>query len=75
MRTISSDDAPAIRRALALKVASTFSVTINLASRRALLPPSISFINLKPITRFASTPNIIHGWNIAFPGATLIALT
>jgi hypothetical protein len=42
-RTISSLEAPAIRRALASKAASIFSLTISLASRRALLPPRISF--------------------------------
>jgi len=54
-------------RALASRAASTFSVTINLASRRALLPPRINFIILSWITRFASIPNIIHEWNIACP--------
>src|SRR5215213_4502144 len=67
MRIISSDDAPSNMRALALKAASNFSATISLASRRALLSPRINFINRKPITRLASTPNIIHGWNIVFP--------
>jgi hypothetical protein len=67
MQIISSDEAPSNMRALALKAASTFSATINLASRRALLSPRINFINRKPITRLASTPNIIHGWNIVFP--------
>jgi hypothetical protein len=73
MRIISSDDAPSNMRRLALKAASNFSATINLASRRALLSPRINFINRKPITRLASTPNIIHGWNIVFPRTTLSA--
>jgi hypothetical protein len=34
-------------------------VTISLASRRALLPPLISFIIRSAITRFASTANNI----------------
>jgi hypothetical protein len=67
MRIISSDVAPSNVSTLALKAASSFSATINLASRRALLSPRINLINRKPITRLASTPNIIHGWNIVFP--------
>ena len=67
IRIISSGDAPAIMLVLALSAASIFSVTINFASRRAVLPPSINFISLSPTTRFASTPNIIHDRNIDRP--------
>ncbi len=56
-----------MKRVLASMAASTFSVTINLASRRALLPPRIIRMTLKPTTRFASKPNIIHEWNIDHP--------
>jgi hypothetical protein len=70
---ISSDDAPARRRALALKAASTFSATINLASRRALLPPKANLISRKAITWWASMLNINHGSNIVFPSCFLQA--
>jgi hypothetical protein len=68
---ISSDDPPANIRALALKAASIFSATINLASRRALLPPRVNFISRKAITWLASMLNIIHGWNIVLPRTVL----
>src|SRR6478735_8775752 len=42
-RTISSPEAPDIRLAVASRAASIFSRTISSASRRALLPPRISF--------------------------------
>jgi hypothetical protein len=57
--TISSPEAPAIRLAVASKAARIFSLTINSASRRALLPPRISFIIRSATTPFASTANII----------------
>ena len=66
-RTISSPEAPAIRRAVASKAASIFSLTISLASRRALLPPRISFIIRSATTPFASTANIIKELNIRRP--------
>jgi len=66
-RTISSLEAPAIRRALASKAASIFSLTISLASRRALLPPRISFIIRSATTPFASTASIIKDLNIRRP--------
>jgi hypothetical protein len=47
---ISSPEAPAIRLAVASKAACIFSLTISLASRRALPPPSISFIIRNAIT-------------------------
>jgi hypothetical protein len=50
---------PAIRLAAASEAAIIFSLTISLASRRADLPPRISFIIRNAITRFASTLNII----------------
>jgi hypothetical protein len=50
---------PTIRLAAASEAAIIFSLTISLASRRAYLPPRISFIVRKAITRFASTANII----------------
>ena len=43
-----------------------FSLTINVASRRAYLPPRISFIIRNAITRFASIANIIK-LNISRP--------
>jgi hypothetical protein len=52
-------EAPAIRLAVASKAACIFSLTISLASRRALLPPRISFIIRSAITPFASTANNI----------------
>jgi hypothetical protein len=60
-------EAPAIRRAVASKAASIFSLTISLASRRARLPPRISFIIRSATTPFASTANIIKEWNIRRP--------
>jgi len=57
--TISSPEAPAIRRTVASKAACIFSLTISSASRRALLPPRISFIIRSATTPFASTANII----------------
>ena len=42
-RTISSPDAPASKRVPASKAASSFSETFSSASRRACLPPRISF--------------------------------
>jgi hypothetical protein len=41
-----------------------FSLTIRLASRRALLPPRISFIIRSTITPFASATKNIKGLNI-----------
>ena len=57
-RTISSADAPVISFPPASMAAAIFSVIMSLASRRALLPPSISFASRNPITRFASTASI-----------------
>jgi hypothetical protein len=57
--TISSPEAPAISLAVASKAARTFSLTISLASRRALTPPRISFIIRSAITPFASTASNI----------------
>jgi len=62
--TISSWEAPAIRLAVASKAAFIFSLTIKFASRRALLPPRISFIIRSAITAFASAANNIKGLNI-----------
>jgi hypothetical protein len=45
-------------------VAFIFSLTIKLASRRALLPPSISFIIRSVITPLASAASKIKGLNI-----------
>jgi hypothetical protein len=56
-------EAPASRLAPASNAACAFSVTIRSASRRADLPPTISFIILSAITVFASTANIIKGVN------------
>jgi len=64
---ISSPEAPAIRLAVASKAACIFSLTINLASRRALPSPRISFIIRKAITRFASTANNIKELTIRGP--------
>ena len=61
---MSSLDAPAARFAEASKAARTFSLTINLASRRALLPPRISFIIRNAMTPFASSANIIKELNM-----------
>jgi hypothetical protein len=63
-RTISSPDAPAIKLAVASQAAAIFSLTISLASRRARLPPRISFIIRSATTPFASTANIIKELNI-----------
>ena len=65
--TISSPEAPAIRLAVASKVACIFSLTISSASRRALLPPRISFIIRSAITPFASTANNIKELTIRRP--------
>jgi hypothetical protein len=46
--------------------ARTFSLTINLASRWALLPPRISFIIRNAMTPFDSSANIIKS-NICRP--------
>jgi hypothetical protein len=56
-------EAPAIRLAAASKAACIFSLTISSASRRALLPPSISFVIRSAITPFASTANFIKEVN------------
>jgi hypothetical protein len=69
---MSSPEAPAIRRAVASKAASIFSLTISLASRRALLPPAISFIIRSATTPFASTANIIKELNIRCPPQTFL---
>ena len=65
MLSISMNDfiagSTAIRRPVASKAASIFSLTISLASRRALLPPRISFIILSANTPFASTASTIKG--------------
>ena len=63
-RTISSPEAPAARLAVASKAAIIFSLTIKFASRRAPLPPRISFIIRSAITAFASAANNIKGLNI-----------
>jgi hypothetical protein len=62
-RTTSCPDAPVIRLAEASSAAAIFSLTISLASRRAALPPRISFTSRSAITLFASTANIIKGLN------------
>jgi len=62
--TISSPEAPATRLVVASKAAFTFSLTIKFASRRALLPPRISFIIRSAITAFASAANNIKRLNI-----------
>jgi hypothetical protein len=64
---MSSPEAPAIRRAAVSKAASIFSLTMSLASRRALLPPRISFIIRSAATPFASTANIVKELNIRGP--------
>jgi hypothetical protein len=58
---MSLPEAPASKLAPASNAACAFSVTIRSASRRADLPPTISFIILSAITVFASTANIIKG--------------
>jgi hypothetical protein len=65
--TISSPEAPAIRLAVASKAARIFSLTISSASRRALLPPRISFIIRSATTPFASTASIIKELTIRRP--------
>ena len=57
-------EAPATRLAVASKAALIFSLTIRLASRRALLPPRISFIIRSATTPFASAANNIKELNI-----------
>lgn len=57
--TISPPEAPAMRLVLASNAAFIFSLTISSASRRARLPPRISFIIRSATTPFASTANII----------------
>jgi hypothetical protein len=49
---------------VASKAAFIFSLTIKFASRRALLPPRISFIIRSAITAFASAASNIKGLNI-----------
>jgi hypothetical protein len=66
-RTISSTEAPASKRVPASKAASIFSVTISSASRRACLPPRISFIIRSPTTWFASTASFITELNTRRP--------
>jgi hypothetical protein len=61
---MSSPEAPASRLAVVSQAARIFSLTISLASRRALLPPSISFIIRSATTPFASNANIIKELNI-----------
>lgn len=67
--TISSPEAPAIRLAVAWKAARIFSLTINSASRRALLPPRISFIIRNAMTPFASNASNIKELTIFCPSA------
>lgn len=66
-RTISSPEAPASKRVPASKAASTFSVSISSASRRACLPPRISFSIRSPTTWFASTASFIRESNTCPP--------
>jgi hypothetical protein len=47
--------------------AAIFSLTIRSASRRARLPPRISFIIRSAMTPFASTANIIKELNMRHP--------
>jgi hypothetical protein len=56
---MASPEAPIIRFPTASTAACIFSVTISSASRRALLPPRISFIVRSAITPFDSTANFI----------------
>jgi len=49
-----------MRLAPALIPSSIFSLTISSASRRARLPPTISFNSRKPTTWLASNANIIQ---------------
>jgi hypothetical protein len=44
----------------AFAAACTFSLTMRSASRRAALPPRISFARRNPITRFDSSASIIQ---------------
>jgi hypothetical protein len=54
---------------VASEAACIFSLIISLASRRAFLPPRISFIIRKAITPFASSANIIKELIISPPNA------
>ena len=63
-RTILSIEAPAIKLLVASRAESSFSRTITSASRRALLPPCISFIIRRATTPFASAASIITEVNI-----------
>ena len=65
--TMSSPEAPAIRLAVASNAARIFSLTMSSASRRALLPPRISFIIRSAMTVFASAANNIKGLTIRRP--------
>jgi hypothetical protein len=58
-----------MRLAVVSKAASIFSLTINSASRRALLPPRISFIIRSAITPFASSANNINELTISCPAS------
>jgi hypothetical protein len=55
--------------AVASEAACIFSLTISLVSRRAFLPPRISFIIRKAITPFASSARIIKELIISPPNA------
>lgn len=48
----------------ALNASSIFSLTISSVSRRARLPPAISFNIRSPTTWFASNASIIQEWSI-----------
>lgn len=63
-RTMSLPEAPVIRRLLAWMAASIFSLSMSSASRRAVLPPCISFMQRKAMTRFDSSASIIKERNI-----------
>jgi len=54
---------------VASEAACIFSLTISFTSRRAFLPPRISFIIRKAITPFASSANIIKELIISPPNA------
>ncbi|HXE12786.1 MAG TPA: hypothetical protein VN633_11735 [Bryobacteraceae bacterium] len=56
-----------MRLVVASQAAWIFSLTINSASRRALLPPRISFIIRSAITPFASNANNINELTISCP--------
>jgi len=58
-RTMSLPEAPVISRPPAWMAASIFSLTMSSASRRAFLPPCISFMQRKAMTRFDSSASII----------------